>query len=191
MSRIELIALALFGIVAMTSCSHLPIIKEASVQDLFEEQRKNICEQSMPCMWEVYERGPSSYFIPTERHNFLGYSRSHFSKGQTVNSLTFAFNNVKTCEKGRCLEEASVQDLFEEQRKNICEQSMPCMWEVYERGPSSYFIPTDCHCPEDLRCMVNSEELSVSAYVYTCQQPNPMSRRYPLASFRAKRRYFY
>ncbi|CAG0896518.1 unnamed protein product [Darwinula stevensoni] len=50
----------------------------------------------------------------------------------------------------------------------FCRAEMPCMWEVF-KASSSYAIPNNCVCPPEKKCMLTSDNLSIGAYVYTCQ----------------------
>ncbi|KFM81924.1 hypothetical protein X975_06855, partial [Stegodyphus mimosarum] len=57
-----------------------------------------------------------------------------------------------------------------EEKKSWCSTTTPCGWEVYKpyvKTPE-YFLKSPCECRPGERCQKNSDDISISAYVYLC-----------------------
>ncbi|RVE52138.1 hypothetical protein evm_003211 [Chilo suppressalis] len=58
--------------------------------------------------------------------------------------------------------------------KAICAPHTPCAWSMYK--PVIKFIEINvtnsyCECDKGLECIINEDDVSVSAYVYRCRSP--------------------
>lgn len=57
---------------------------------------------------------------------------------------------------------------------DICVNNTPCGWAIYKpfTRQVDFFMKNDCTCPDKKTCTRTEDDISVSAYVYRCQEKN-------------------